>query len=101
MKALNLARPEMETITAELRLRKALLLRILKASSTELTSGQKLLIYREYATPHCIGPMKSKRIEEEQIYLDMNGRGVQHSITQVKPYLYIFGYFGMLTYNAF
>lgn len=31
--------------------------------------------------------MKIKRIEDEQVYLDMNDREVQHSITQVKPYI--------------
>jgi hypothetical protein len=87
MKALEAARAEMETITSELRVRRALSANIPTASTKSYSAGQKVLVYRETESPHWQGPYNIIRIENKQVYIDRNGREVQHSISQIKPYV--------------
>ena len=47
MRALSMARLEMETITAELRIQQALLKNLPPASKGVLQLGQEVLVYRE------------------------------------------------------
>jgi hypothetical protein len=56
MKALEAARAEMETITSELRVRRALSANIPTASTKSYSAGQKVLVYRETESPHWQGP---------------------------------------------
>ena len=47
MRSLQMARAEMEQITSELRIKRALLSRIPSAAIAPLAVGQKVLVYRE------------------------------------------------------
>jgi hypothetical protein len=87
MKALEAARAEMETITSELRVRRALSAIIPTASTEPYSAGQKVLVYRDNESPHWQGPYSIIRIENKQVYIDRNGKEVQHSISQIKPYI--------------
>ena len=89
MRALTMARLEMETITAELRIQQALLKNIPPASKTVLVlkPGQEVLVYREKQNPHWTGPFKITGSLDKQVFIDRNGTEVQHSVSQVKPYI--------------
>jgi hypothetical protein len=87
MKALEAARAEMETIISELRVRRALSANIPTASTKSYSAGQKVLVYGDNESPHWQGPYKIIRIENKQVYFDLNGKEVQHSISQIKPYI--------------
>jgi hypothetical protein len=85
MRALDVARTEMETITCKLRLRGALTSSIPSASSQAYTLGENILVYRDKETPHWQGPYRILAINEKQIFINNNGKRVLHSISQVKP----------------
>lgn len=87
MRSLQIARMEMETIPAEIRLRRALLSNLPAASSIPLYSDQEDLVYRGDEKPFkWAGPFHITRLEDKQVYNDRNGKEVQQSITQVKPF---------------
>ena len=87
MRAITMARLEMETITAELCIQQALLKNLPPASKLVLQSGQKVLVYREKENPHWTGPFKIVRLLDKQVFIDRNGTEVQHSVSQIKPYV--------------
>jgi Reverse transcriptase (RNA-dependent DNA polymerase) len=87
MKAVEVARAEMETITSEIRLRKALKSNIPAATNQNYDIGQKVLVYRERDNPPWQGPYNVTKIENKQIFIDRNGKEVQHSVSQVKPFI--------------
>lgn len=88
MRALEVARAEMETISNELRLRTALLSRLPNAATFDLEVGQAVFVYREGHQPYkWTGPYKVTKIEDRQVFIDRDGQEVQHSRSQVKPYL--------------
>jgi hypothetical protein len=75
----------MKTVTSELRVHRALSANIPTPSTKSYSAGQKALVYRENYSPHWQGPYKIIRIENKQVYIDRNGKEVQHSISQIKP----------------
>ena len=87
MRALNMARLEMETITAELRIQQALRKNLPPASKVVLQPGQELLVYREKQNPNWTGPFKIIRLLDKQVFIDRHGTEVQHSVSQVRPYV--------------
>lgn len=87
MRALQTARADMESITSELRLRRALSARLPAASTTNLKIEQEVLVYREAFQPiKWTGTHKIVIIDDKQVLIDRNGETIQHSIVQVKPF---------------
>jgi len=87
MRALEVARAEMESITAELRLRKALNSNLSAAASKVYKAGDEVLVFREDEKPvKWTGPFKVLRVDDKQIFIDRKGSEVQHSVSQVKPF---------------
>ena len=80
----------METISSELRLRRALLSRLPAAATTitQLKEGTEVLVFREDAKQiRRTGPYKIVKTENKQVFIIRNGKVVQHSISQGKPFL--------------
>lgn len=89
MRAMQVAKTEMETIASELRLCTALLSKLPIISNHNLQIEQKVLVFREKEKPcKWTGPYKVIRLCDKQVFIDGNGEEVQHSIAQVKPYVY-------------
>ena len=87
MKALALARYEMEIISSDLCLQIAHLPKISEASKRNLEVGQKVLVFRADANPYRgSGPFEVKKIENKQVFIDRNGSIRQHYVIQVKSY---------------
>lgn len=79
---------EMKTISAELRLRRALLANLPAVRKRNLEPAQQSLVFREDQSPvKWTGPNKLFRISDKQVYINSNGTEVQHSIYKVKSYL--------------
>ena len=87
MRALSAARTEMETITSELRLSKALLAALPAATKQVFKPGQEVLVFREKERVRWTGPYKITKIHGKQAFIDRDGTEVQHSISQLKPYI--------------
>ena len=87
MRALEMARAEMATISAALRLQKALLANIPAACAQSYKIGQKVMIFREGQHPPWTGPYHVTNVTNKQNFIDRDGKEVQHSISQVKPYI--------------
>lgn len=87
MKAIEIARTEMETITAELQLQRALLTNIPSITHRPLEVGQDVLVYRENENPHWTRPCKVTRLDGKQVSVDRNGKEAQYSFSQTKPYV--------------
>lgn len=84
MAALRNARAEMATITAELRVRKALMSKIPTAASYVINPGEQVWVYRE-TDKRYIGPHPVIRVEDKQVFILVGNKEVQHSIHQVIP----------------
>lgn len=82
--ALKTARAEMEQITAELRIRKALLSRVPRSADIVFSKGQLVRVFRESDSKY-VGPYPIIRIEEKQVFLLINDKEVQFSIHQLIP----------------
>ncbi len=88
MKALEIARSEMEAFVAEARVRTALNSNIPATATTVFHPGQEVLVYREKAKPNqWTGPYHVTRVEDKQVFIDRDGEEVQHSATQIKPFI--------------
>ena len=87
LNAIEVARSEMERIISEIRLRHALNTNIPPASKQDYKVGQKVLVYREKENPPWQGPYTVTKIENKQIFIDRNGKEVQHSISQIKHFV--------------
>ena len=84
MEALKEARAEAATITARLRVRKALLAKTPRNVDLVLHKGDMVRVYRE--TDRCYtGPYPVQRVDGTQVYLIVNDHEVQHNIDQVIP----------------
>ena len=46
-----------------------------------------MLVYLEKQNHHWTGPFKIIRLQDKQVFIDRNGTEVQHSVSQVKPYV--------------
>lgn len=84
MKALSEARREMSTITAELRIRQALLSRVPRNADTIIEPGQKVKVYRETDRKY-IGPFPVSRVDGKQIFVLQNEVEKKYSLHQVLP----------------
>ena len=87
MRALTMARLEIDTITAELRIHQALLRNLPSASKMVLQLDREVLVYREKQNPHWTRLSKITRLLNKQVFIDLQGTEVQHSFSQVKPYI--------------
>ena len=83
MRALSAARTEMETITSELRLSKALLTALPAATKQVFKAGQEVLVFREKERVRWTGPYKITKIHGKQAFIDRDGTEVQHTIEAV------------------
>jgi len=84
MLALQEARKEMATITAELRLKKALLSKVPRNADLTVETGDMVRIYRETDKKY-IGPFPVIRMDGKQVYVIQNDREVQYSLHQILP----------------
>lgn len=86
MRALAMARAEMETISFEIKLQRALLAKLPPAADFELKVGDKVLVHRENSAISQ-GPFPVVELDEKQVFiLDERGKTKQFNIAQVKPY---------------
>ena len=84
MEALKEARAEAATITAKLRVRKAILAKTPRNVDLVLNRGDMVRVYRE--TDRCYtGPYPIHRVEGTQVFLIINNHEVKHNIDQVIP----------------
>lgn len=84
MDALQAARREMETITAETRIRKALSSRVPRNADLIISPGDSVRVFRETDRRY-IGPFKVIRVDDKQVYVLDGNREVQYNITQILP----------------
>lgn len=84
MRALEVARREMETIVAKLRITQAMRSRIHAAANYVITPGDLVRVYRE-TNNQLNGPYKVVKVEGKQIYIDRDGTMAQHNLSQIVP----------------
>jgi len=84
MKAITTSQLEMNTITAELRIRKALLSKVPPSADYILNVGSKVRVVRE-SDRVIKGPFTITRVDGKQIFVDYDGTEKQFSITQIIP----------------
>eukprot|EP00171_Calliarthron_tuberculosum_P022791 IDg22791t1 len=82
MKALAAARTEMATITAELRVRKALMSKVPRNADLILHPGDQVRVYRETDKKY-VGPYPILRVDDKQVFLLIKDKEVQFSLHQV------------------
>ncbi len=82
MIAMQKAKSEMETITAALRIRRALLSKVPRNADLKLSIGDKVKIFRESGKKY-IGPFPITRIDGKQIFVLDRDKEVQYSIHQL------------------
>lgn len=87
MNALQLARREMETIVSKQRIHKAISSNVPFSATYEFKPGEEVLVYREKEKVKWTGPYHITRIENKQVFIDRDGTEVQHSISQIRPYI--------------
>lgn len=89
MKAMQVARAEMETYVAEERIKLAIRKNIPASALYNFTAGDLVLIYRELGknTANWTGPYKILRVEDKNIFIDRQGEEVKHSVHQAKPFI--------------
>ena len=91
MVALAAARSEMATITADLRVSRALRAKLPPATRYDLVPGDNVLVYRE-ETSHrgrragkYVGPFRISKIRDKQVFVIRPDGEAQYSVTQVIP----------------
>ena len=84
MNALISARQEMATITAELRVTKALRSKVPRNADLVIFPGQRVLVWRESDKKY-IGPYPVIRVDDKQVYLLDGNVEKQFSVHQVIP----------------
>lgn len=85
MIAIESARREMERITAELRVRQALISRVPPAAQYVIAQGDLVRVYRE-GDKRFLGPFPVLRVAEKEVFVNQNGRLVHYNISQVVPH---------------
>ncbi|MEM6805931.1 MAG: reverse transcriptase domain-containing protein, partial [Bacteroidota bacterium] len=84
MRAIQIARTEMSTITSELRIRKAMLSKVPRNANLTLKPGEKVRVFRETDKKY-LGPYPVVRVDGKQVFVLVKDKEVQHSIHQVLP----------------
>ena len=87
MQAIALARSEMETVVAKLRITNALKRKVPPAATTMITPGSQVLVYRE-KEKQWVGPVIAKTVNGKTVHIqDHLGNLRPFSVTVCKPYL--------------
>ncbi len=81
MRSLEIARTEMGTIVAELRIREALRSRVTPAARYILASGAKVRVYLE-TDNKITGPYTVIGVQDKDIFIDRNGKRVHRNMSQ-------------------
>lgn len=84
MEAMELARLEMHSITAKLKIQKALRSKIPPASTYQVNVGDDVYVYKE-KDKKWRGPFQVIRIFDKQVFVNRDGKEAQYSITHVLP----------------
>ncbi len=84
IRLLEIARIEMATIVAELRIREAMQSRMRPAARYILAPGAKVRVYRE-TDKKITGPYTVIDVQDKDIFIDRKGKRVHHNISQVIP----------------
>ena len=82
MEALKEARAEAATITAQLRVRKAMLAKVPRDVDLVLKRGDMVRVYRETDKKYT-GPFPVERVDGTKVFVIVNGHEVQHNLDQV------------------
>ncbi|MEM1283154.1 MAG: reverse transcriptase domain-containing protein [Chlamydiota bacterium] len=82
MRALEVARAEMSTVTSELRIRKAMLSKVPRNADLVLNPGDMVRVFRETDRKY-LGPYPVIRVDGKQVFILINDKEIQHSIHQV------------------
>lgn len=84
MEAIRHANAEMATIIAELRIRQALRSRVPPSADYVITAGDNVRVFRE-TDKRFLGPYKVVAVEGKQVFINRDGKRLQHSIDQLVP----------------
>ena len=87
IQAIALARSEMETVVAKLRIANVLKRKVPPAATTMITPGSQVLLYRE-KEKQWVGPVIAKTVDGNTVHIQDHQRNLRpFSVTVCKPYL--------------
>lgn len=84
MEAIRIANAEMATITAEMRIRQALRAKTPASADYVINPGDNVRVFRE-SDKRFLGPYRVVQVEGKQIFIERDGKRVQHNIDQIIP----------------